>query len=265
MLFLFQFIEYFFKFWLCHRWTQFFVGNLFFSLQFFKPFWITVQLFNILLPSICYFSIFYNFFSFFWFNNSTFYFGASKKLSNKVVRLFSIFSIKLFLSPDFVIVARQESFVLPFNFTRSKNVYIQSFHFCLYVFKFAHTPNDLTFHVAILLTFFFVITLPFLLTYSSLMILSDAVPSRRYDWETILFPENLVPDGFIIILWLLQCTCAILSPVAWPSLNYFSTLSHKRHDFLKRKVTEHKMCVLISSTTFAWDIFHSKNNWVRYD
>ena len=30
---------------------------------------------------------------------------------------------------------------------------------------------------------------------------------------------------------------------------YFSTLSHKRHDF-QEKVTEHKMCILIFSTTF---------------
>ena len=32
-------------------------------------------------------------------------------------------------------------------------------------------------------------------------------------------------------------------------LQYFSTLSHKRQD-LRRKVTEHKMCVLIVSTKF---------------
>jgi len=32
----------------------------------------------------------------------------------------------------------------------------------------------------------------------------------------------------------------------------FFTLSHKRHDFRKKKVTEHKMYVLIFSTTFVW-------------
>ena len=38
--------------------------------------------------------------------------------------------------------------------------------------------------------------------------------------------------------------------VACPDLQYFSTLFHKQHDFQK-KVTEYKMCVLISSTTFV--------------
>jgi hypothetical protein len=35
-----------------------------------------------------------------------------------------------------------------------------------------------------------------------------------------------------------------------PSSTNFSTLSHKRYDF-RKKVTEHKMCVLIFSTTFV--------------
>jgi len=35
-----------------------------------------------------------------------------------------------------------------------------------------------------------------------------------------------------------------------PLYHIVSTLSHKRHDF-RKKVTEHKMCVLIFSTTFV--------------
>jgi len=36
--------------------------------------------------------------------------------------------------------------------------------------------------------------------------------------------------------------------------------------FGKKKLIEHKMCVLIfSKTFFFWNIFHSKKNWTRYD
>ena len=42
----------------------------------------------------------------------------------------------------------------------------------------------------------------------------------------------------------------MLSSVPCRVLQYISTLSHKRYDFQK-KVTEHKMCVLIFSTTFV--------------
>ena len=50
-----------------------------------------------------------------------------------------------------------------------------------------------------------------------------------------------------------------------PTLRYFYTLSHKRHDFWGKKYIEHKMCASISSTTFVPNISHSKNNWARYD
>ena len=56
----------------------------------------------------------------------------------------------------------------------------------------------------------------------------------------------------------MQCACALLHcHVACPVLPYFSTLPHKRYDFQK-KVTEHCMCGLIFSTTFVWNISHSK-------
>jgi hypothetical protein len=38
----------------------------------------------------------------------------------------------------------------------------------------------------------------------------------------------------------MQCECATLSSVAWPALQYFSTLSHKRHDFRGKIFIEHK-------------------------
>ena len=42
----------------------------------------------------------------------------------------------------------------------------------------------------------------------------------------------------------MQCACATLSSVACLAIQYFSTLSHKRHE-LKKKVNERNMYVLI--------------------
>ena len=64
----------------------------------------------------------------------------------------------------------------------------------------------------------------------------------------------------------MQWACTILSSVACPAVQYFSTLPHKRHDFRKKKKTiEHQMCVLLLPSTFVWNISHSKKNWARYD
>jgi hypothetical protein len=48
----------------------------------------------------------------------------------------------------------------------------------------------------------------------------------------------------------MQSACAIFPSVACPAVQYSSTLSPKRHDF-RENVTEHKMCVVIFSTTFV--------------
>jgi len=43
----------------------------------------------------------------------------------------------------------------------------------------------------------------------------------------------------------------ILSTVACSTLQYFTKLSQKRHGFREEKNIEHKMCVLIFSTTLV--------------
>ena len=55
----------------------------------------------------------------------------------------------------------------------------------------------------------------------------------------------------------------LLSSVARPALQNFSTLSHKRYDFRKKLLSVER--VLILSTTFVQNISHSKKKSARYD
>ena len=48
----------------------------------------------------------------------------------------------------------------------------------------------------------------------------------------------------------MKCARAILSAAGCIDLLYFSILPHKRDDF-RKKVIEHKMCVLIFSATLV--------------
>jgi hypothetical protein len=56
----------------------------------------------------------------------------------------------------------------------------------------------------------------------------------------------------------------MLSPVVCLPPPYFSTLSHKQHDF-QTKVIDHKMCTLIFSATSVWNMAHHtlipSSNW----
>jgi hypothetical protein len=69
-----------------------------------------------------------------------------------------------------------------------------------------------------------------------------------------------------VVLVILHAMCMhpiVLLCVACLALQYFATLSHKQHGFWK-KVIEHKMRVLIFSTTHVCNISHSHKNSVRY-
>ena len=58
----------------------------------------------------------------------------------------------------------------------------------------------------------------------------------------------------------------ILLSLACPSLQYFShiILQKVRFSKKKRQVIEHKMCVLISSKNYVWNISHFKKSWAAY-
>jgi hypothetical protein len=53
------------------------------------------------------------------------------------------------------------------------------------------------------------------------------------------------------------CDLASLAPP------HFSTLSHERHDF-RKKISEHKICVVIFFTNFVLNISHYNKNSARY-
>jgi hypothetical protein len=108
-----------------------------------------------------------------------------------------------------------------------------------------------------------------------LILLQDSQCTITSHWGAFVQPL-LCKSNKYYIFW--GCVCSLtypafnahapylLSTAVCPTLRYLSTLSHKWHYFRGgKKVVEHKMCVLIFSTTFALNVFHSKKKWARYD
>ena len=60
-------------------------------------------------------------------------------------------------------------------------------------------------------------------------------------------------------------TCAILSSVVCLAFQIVLCTLNINSTITGKKVTEHKMCVLIFSTTFVWNISDYKKNSARYD
>ena len=62
----------------------------------------------------------------------------------------------------------------------------------------------------------------------------------------------------------MPCACAIMSLVACPALLHFPTHLTNGEIFIK-KISGHKMCVGIFSTTAIRNICYYKKSWARYD
>jgi hypothetical protein len=61
----------------------------------------------------------------------------------------------------------------------------------------------------------------------------------------------------------MQCACASMPSVACLSLQDFSIISHKRHDFRKMSLNIN-FVLQVYLQFFFWNIFHSKKNLARY-
>jgi len=63
---------------------------------------------------------------------------------------------------------------------------------------------------------------------------------------------------------LYNCQTVYIVVCALPGSTTFFTLSHKQHDF-RQTFVERKICVLIFSSTFVWNIFYSTKNLAKCD
>jgi len=81
---------------------------------------------------------------------------------------------------------------------------------------------------------------------------------------SITYSECVCASGGLVIH--MQSACAVLYCHVWP-LRLYSIFPHYyiNGKIFGEKVCNRKMCVLIFSTTFVWNISHSKKNSTIYD
>ena len=79
-------------------------------------------------------------------------------------------------------------------------------------------------------------------------------------WDAFASPVLSSKGNRYYIFWVCVCDLVVQRKMAYLAVQYFSTLSHKRQNFWKKKkVIEHKMCVLI----FCTDLFETFPIWSR--
>ena len=92
--------------------------------------------------------------------------------------------------------------------------------------------------------------------------------SPNHSWRgkaiSITYSECVCVYAVLVIHNVKLLRLTVLSSVTCLSLPHFPTLSHKRYYFGK-KVIEHKMCVLIFSTTVTGNNSCFKKKWARCD
>jgi hypothetical protein len=91
----------------------------------------------------------------------------------------------------------------------------------------------------------------------------------------VVVGKQWVLHNLCVCVCVCVCFCSLSYPTCnahapychlWPALLY-NIFPHYliNGTIFEKKATEHKMCVLILSTNFVWNISHSKKKWVRYD